>query len=733
MTSNPSLSIVAPCFNEEDSLHVLCERIDKALTFSKIDFELVLVNDGSRDSTLETIKLLAGTKEWIKVVNHHENLGIAAAWASGVNNASGDYICLIDADLQNLPEDIPRLFQHLIASKSDFVQAYRSEIDRKDKTRFLISKIFNFLLNTIFGDHARDNKSGFLIGPKFALEEILTLNVGKRYFHFQSLIRPAARSRGYSFTEIETLFAERHAGESFLKGIKTYRTIIESFLDLIVGAIKIGRGKGDSTDGSLLPNTRKMPKIPHPYRGLRRVIFELYFFTMPLHKWIITRNARRLYLQLKAVEYFSTKQISEYQLDKLNRLLHHSVNRVPYYRKIHKTQKTPVNLQDLLDLKDWPFLDKENVRENLYFDLFSENHNKKEMHKVSTSGSTGQPFTTYADKFQLEVRFATTLRALEWTGWRFGDRQARLWHQTIGMTRGQVLREKVDSMFMRRIFIPAFEINPKNIEKFIGRIRKHRPVLVDGYAESLNFLASYVTAGGAPGFKPLAMMSSAQTMPDNVKERIEIGFNTKVFDKYGSREFSGIAYQCEASNDHHVMSESYILELLTEGRPSLPGEVGEIVITDLNNYSVPLIRYRIGDLAEAVDNSIPCGCGRNQPRIGRIQGRSQAIVKCGNGTWMPGTFFAHFFKDFEQEIKFFQIHQRIESEMELKIVKGQGWTESKFLEVIDSLKRHIGQESKVKIVFVDDIPLLRTGKRSPVVSELKLDFQSIPQELMGKQ
>jgi phenylacetate-CoA ligase len=325
------------------------------------------------------------------------------------------------------------------------------------------------------------------------------------------------------------------------------------------------------------------------------------------------------------------------------------------------------------------------------------------------------------------MRFATTLRALEWTGWRFGDRQARLWHQTLGMSRSQIVRERIDAWFMRRLFIPAFEIKGENLEEFVGMIRRHDPVLVDGYAESLNFLATYVREGHEPGFSPKAVMSSAQVLPENVRSVIEEGFATRVYDKYGSREFSGIAYQCGESHDHHVMDESYIVELLVDGRPALPGEIGEIVITDLNNFSVPLIRYRIGDLATDVDDHQPCPCGRSMSRIGRIEGRTQAIVHCGNGTWLPGTFFAHFFKDHEYAIRFFQIYQDRKNAFTLRIVKNRQFTLEAFQQVLANLRDYVGDESQTEITveFVDEIPLVRTGKRSPVVSTLKEDFQEI--------
>jgi phenylacetate-CoA ligase len=325
------------------------------------------------------------------------------------------------------------------------------------------------------------------------------------------------------------------------------------------------------------------------------------------------------------------------------------------------------------------------------------------------------------------MRFATTLRALEWTGWRFGDPQVRLWHQTLGMSRLQALRERIDAWFLRRLFIPAFEMKRSTLEDYVDRIRRHDPVLVDGYAESLNFLASYVRSGEDPGFSPRAVMSSAQALPDNVRAVIEDGLNTTVYDKYGAREFSGIAYQCGETPDHHVMDESYIVELLVGGRPAAPGEVGEVVITDLNNFSVPLIRYRIGDLAMAVDNTIPCPCGRALSRIGRIQGRTQAIVHCGNGTWLPGTFFHHFFKDHDYAIRSFQVHQSHKGAFTLRIVKNDQFSEDAFARILDELRQFVGDRSEttIDVHFVDEIPLVQTGKHSPVISTIDEDFQSL--------
>jgi phenylacetate-CoA ligase len=248
---------------------------------------------------------------------------------------------------------------------------------------------------------------------------------------------------------------------------------------------------------------------------------------------------------------------------------------------------------------------------------------------------------------------------------------------------------------------------------------------VDGYAESLNFLAEYVRAGKSPGFSPRSVMSSAQTLPESSRAAIEKAFNTRVYDKYGSREFSGIAYQCEAGSDHHVMDESYLVEILVDGRPARPGETGEVVITDLNNFSVPFIRYRIGDLATAVPDD-SCPCGRGLSRIGSIEGRTQAIVHCGDGTWLPGTFFAHYFKDYDHAVRFFQIGQDRPGAFTLRVVKGSQYSDETFDEMMDGLRQHTGDETAIDVEFVDEIPMGTTGKRSPVVSTVDLDFQRAP-------
>lgn len=714
-SAKPDISVIAPCYNEVGNIFSLCEKITEAL--SGLNYEIILVNDGSTDKTeIEMLDASSRIDARIVIVNHKENLGIPASWESGIKVARADLVCFIDSDLQNPPAAIPQLYQAFISNQCDVVQGVRSSIGRVKDNRFILSRGLNILLNLCFLQSAKDSKSGFLFGRKNVMEHILVDR--NRVNFFQTFIGVALRSKGFRVLEVETLFQSRNVGNSFITKGKTIRTTILALLDFIPAIVLYWSPRKRSFQNYFMQD--KSFKLNLGF--LRRTRFELFFMTMPFHKWIIGRRAKDFYLWLKSVEFIEKSELEEIRVLRLKEILYNAYINVPYYQRVFDEHGfKPSDLKSIQDLKMVPLLSKENVRENIHFELFSSKHKKRQMHQINTSGSTGQPFVCYADKFQLEMRFATTMRALEMTGYEFGDKQLRLWHQTLGMSLSQVVREKIDALFLRRKFIPAFEMTEESIKSLLDLIEKGRYKLIDGYAESLNFIASLTDLQIKN--HPKGVISSAQQLTPVTRAKIESLFGTKVYDKYGSREFSGIAYQCNQSDYHHVQDESYIVEILVEGRTALPGEVGEIVITDLNNFSVPLIRYRIGDLAVAV-NQDACKCGRPHSLIGEITGRTQAMIGCANGVWLPGGFFGHFFKDYEYCIKHYQVVQEEFGAFVLKIVTTHQFTQVSKEEILESLHKYAGLETKIDVEIVTEIPLVRTGKRSPVISKLRPDMST---------
>ncbi len=721
------LSVIVPCLNEELNIPELTQRLRAVFEMGKFRGEVVLVDDGSTDGTATVIRrMMSETPDEVTGCFHPHNRGIAAAWRSGAAVARGKLVATIDADLQYQPEDLLRLRRTLYDHSIDVVQGYRSAVGRRKDQRYHLSRGLNFLLNGVFGMSLSDNKSGFVICAREVLLDLLTYE-GK-YFYWQSFVMVAAHSKGYSYKEVETLFEQRKQGVSFLEGKRSIVASAKSFYDLGAAALeyRLSRRPPDIADQFLRrhPVTERSPERD-PVREMR---WRAFMSTFDQTHWMITNDVEHYYETLNKTQWLSMQHTRALQDEKLRRLVRHAYRNVPYYRaKMKEAGLRPEDIDGQADLYKLPFLTKADVRKHLYFDIMSENHDKAQVLKITTSGSTGEPFVCYADRAQLEFRWAATLRAQEWTGYRFGDPCVRLWHQTLGMTKSQVFREHADAYFMNRMFIPIFELSDQNLDKMIRTLEAAHPVLVDGYAEAFDFIARYLAAKGALSVRPRAVMSSAQTLPEPSRKLIEETFGCKVFDKYGSREFSGIAYECEAHAGHHVVAEGYIVEILVGGRPAKPGEVGEVVVTDLNNYCMPFIRYRIGDLAEAMEET-PCSCGRGAPRVGKIQGRVQSIIQGVDGQYLPGTFFAHYLKEFDYAIKRFQVVQEERGAMRFLIIKGARFSQDVLDEVLVTFRKHLGEKMRIDVEMVDEIALIRTGKHMAAVSKLNVDFQhSAPQ------
>lgn len=453
---------------------------------------------------------------------------------------------------------------------------------------------------------------------------------------------------------------------------------------------------------------------------IRRMYFRLYIFLFPLHHWFISKDAYEYLKDFRMSQWLTPSQIKAYQENRLRKLVVHAYYHVPFYRNLFDQNGIkPEDIQAIEDLRKIPTTSKKIVKDNIYFGLLSDNHDKKNLQKVQTSGSTGEPFFTYVDKKQVEMRWAATQRAFGWTGYRFGDKQVRLWHKYLGMKPLEIAREAMDAWLTRRKFIPAYEIKEDNLGDYVASIMRYKPVLLDGYAESFNFLARYLKHHAYKGHKPSAIMSSAQSMPPESRAIIEEAFGSPVYDKYGSREFGGgVAYQCKERNGYHVVAECNIVEIIKDGRSAEVGEVGEVVITELNNFALPLIRYNIGDLAVKMDPNDLCPCGRGLPRIGEFQGRVQSIVVGTSKQFIPGTFFNRVFFKHDLAVRQYQVVQEEFGKLAIKIIKGNLFTDGVLKQIVKDIKTHMGEDLIINFEFVDEIPLGRTGKRQYCVSKI---------------
>jgi phenylacetate-CoA ligase len=455
----------------------------------------------------------------------------------------------------------------------------------------------------------------------------------------------------------------------------------------------------------------------------RKYLIEFYKDTFHLHHWTMSPDCINYWELLENTQWESMEQIKQKQLEKLNQLLKYSYKHVPYYKEKFDEHGVVVNnIASFKDLESLPVLGKETIKNSGNGYMLSDKINLEKVLKIRTSGSTGMPLHIYADADQLDWRYAAVLRYWGWTGWEFGDKSIRLWHQKIGMNELEIKKERIDSYLLGRRYIPVFEMNDKNLMKYILDIIEYKPKMMDGYAEAFEIIADYIKHNNLQDVFVPSIISSAQMLSDKMRAKIEQSLHSEVFDRYGCREFSTVAHECPVHKGYHITAENLIVEILKDGKSVKEGEMGEIVITDLNNYSQPMIRYRIGDLAIKINEK--CSCGRGLPLIGKITGRTKGVIQGTNGMFLTTAYFLHYLKDFEEEIRQFQVVQESLDKIKVFIIpeRKTGITTKTKETIAINFKEKLGQDMNIDFCITETIEMVKTGKHQAVISNIPFNL-----------
>ena len=215
------LSVIVPCLDEEENVLELVTRLARVFDDERLrergGAEVVIVDDGSTDATWSEMMRMQSAHTFVVPVRHSRNLGLAAAWRTGLDHARGRLICILDADLQYRPEDFRTLFDSLEASRADLAQGYRSRSNRERDVRYFVSRALHHLLNGLFSMDIEDNKSGFVLCGRDVFSDLLDYR--NKYTYWQLFIGVAAHAKGYSICQVETAFEPRRRGRSFLSDL----------------------------------------------------------------------------------------------------------------------------------------------------------------------------------------------------------------------------------------------------------------------------------------------------------------------------------------------------------------------------------------------------------------------------------------------------------------------------------------------------------------------------------
>ncbi len=422
--------------------------------------------------------------------------------------------------------------------------------------------------------------------------------------------------------------------------------------------------------------------------------------------------------QFRRGQWDDAETFSRRQARNLFRILSHAATRVPFYMSASGTAPLEAMERDpLRALASFPILEKTDLRDNLG-DLTCEMG--RGTFRDSSGGSTGEPVTVMKDKVFLGASLAAAQFFYEWTGVSRGERTVKLWGAARDLNAGSRIGRRLSELVYNRKLLNAFEMSGETMRGYIERLSEFRPACLEGYADALYELARFTADSGLSIPAPRAIISSASTLHPHMRDLIENTFGASVFDRYGGREAGGMAGECERHDGLHVFGETVVLEVVDDaGREVQEGEEGDVLVTSLWNYTMPLIRYRIGD--RAIKGPERCSCGRPYPLLKRIAGRSgTSFPRPGGGTVVP-EFFIHVIgvECNDGSIARFQIVQETLDRIVIRVVPTSGTNEiSSHLQEQISARIHdaMGEGCDVRFSIEEEIPPTPTGKHIYTVS-----------------
>lgn len=395
--------------------------------------------------------------------------------------------------------------------------------------------------------------------------------------------------------------------------------------------------------------------------------------------------------------YFKDLNFSKYTL---NNILSFSSENVEYYKKFKG-----------LKLSEFPILTKDILRAE-FNNLQSFDIHKRGTFKNSSGGSTGEPVTFIQDIEYLYLQRYITYEQKNWTGYCFGESLIKLWGNDQQILTDKKNYKAIFENYLKNItFLNSYKVTRKQMYEYIKCINKKEPKLLVAYVESIYQLARFAEDNNI-FVKPVsAVMTSAGTLYPNIKKTIERVFQTKVYDRYGSKEVGNIASTISPDQSEMIVTKGAYLEVVDEnGNILIDGEEGELLVTSLVNYSMPLIRYNIGDRGIIKTD-------KDKQILIKITGRSSDIFKVPDGSVVHGEYFSDLFY-YKKWVYKYQVIQKKLDYIVVKIATKYKPDKNDIDVIEKGIKKVMGINCKVDFEILDDIPQLKNGKFRYTISQI---------------
>jgi phenylacetate-CoA ligase len=377
----------------------------------------------------------------------------------------------------------------------------------------------------------------------------------------------------------------------------------------------------------------------------------------PAYHWLMKDGANAAIRELDRNAQLTSDQVRSISLEKLRSLLAHATENVPFYKETVRNLPLSGSPSDLREsFCKVPLLSKATINENLK-SMISSDLAGNGLDSNSTSGSTGEKLLFYTDWRSGAYRKATVRRSQRWLGVLPGEPEVRLWGSPIDITRTKSLRGLVHSVISREKMLSAYSMDEQSLNAYMRFCLRFKPKLLIGYPSVLSVFAAYLESQNTRIPSLVAISCSAETLYEHDREYLGKVLGAPVYNRYGCREVGDIANEAPDADGLIVNSDRLFVEILDdEGEPCAPGEQGEVVVTDLENYGMPLIRYRMGDLARWSPDSIRGADKYPFPMLESVDGRTLDVVESPNGNRIGGTYWTILLRS-KPGIKTFQVIQ----------------------------------------------------------------------------
>ncbi|MEM4724709.1 MAG: hypothetical protein QXP01_06825, partial [Candidatus Hadarchaeum sp.] len=385
------------------------------------------------------------------------------------------------------------------------------------------------------------------------------------------------------------------------------------------------------------------------------------------HEAVMRRSTFAYLTELEKSQWYPMAQVENLQLAKLGQLLRAAVKHCPWHaQRIHDAGLDLTEPLSLENLRRLPTMTKADARthgsEMVWRDV------PGGAYKYNTGGSSGEPLIFYYGRHRQASDAAGRMRARRWWGVEPGEKEVYLWGAPVELNKTDHIKRLRDRL-LNQLVLNAFEMSPSRMDAYCQAIQAYRPRCIYGYASSVALLAAHAQGRGFKFRLPQlrVVCTTGEPLYPHQRELIAEVFGVPVANEFGSRDIGFTAHETP-EGQMLLMSESIILEVLdADGRPVAPGELGEAVMTGLESFAQPFIRYRTGDMVRLSPE--PCRAGRGLHVIAEVLGRSTDFLVRADGTIMHALAGIYVLRAVEGVAEF-KLVQHTVDRIEVQVVPG---------------------------------------------------------------